>query len=389
MSTAEARGLPERPKRLSSRLLLKPTDFAPTADGLEVIGVFNPGAARVGDEVVLLVRVAQGSTVKEPGWVHSPRSTLEGGEVHYHIDRLEIHPDDNGDHRKPLTVTGHRRLAFISHLELIRLSADGYEVKGIERLGALFGQSDTEEYGVEDARITQIPDASASDVGPARCAGGDEYLITYVSVSSTMGVATSLMTTRDFKTFERRGVIFETENKDVVIFPEKIGGTYHALHRPVENINIRPLAIMAAESPDLVHWGRHHYVIGCAPEPGWYSRRIGAGPPPVRTDEGWLTIFHGVRDRHAGDPTGAYAAGAVLTAFDEPWRPIAISEDPFLFPEEDWEVTGYVGDVVFPTGTVADLDDPDRLHVYYGCADSCVAVATFSTKEIVAHLKRL
>ncbi|MHC5054641.1 MAG: glycoside hydrolase family 130 protein, partial [Planctomycetota bacterium] len=258
--------------------------------------------------------------------------------------------------------------------ELIRLSADGYEIKAIERLDALFGRNATEEYGVEDARITQL---------------GDEYLITYVSVSSTMGVATSLMTTRDFKTFERHGVIFETENKDVVIFPEKIAGAYHALHRPVENINIRPLAIMAAESPDLAHWGRHRYVLGCAPEPGWYSRRIGAGPPPVRTDEGWLTIFHGVRQRHPGDPIGEYSAGALLTALDEPWRPVAVSAEPFLFPEEEWEVSGYVGNVVFPTGAAADLEDPDRLHVYYGCADSCVAVATFSTREIVAHLKRL
>jgi predicted GH43/DUF377 family glycosyl hydrolase len=328
----------------------------------------------VGEDIVLLVRVAQGATAKEPGWVHSPRSTLEGGKVRYHIDRLKIHADDNGDHRKPLTVTGHRRLAFISHLELIRISADGYEVKAVERLDALFGQSATEEYGVEDARITKV---------------NDEYLITYVSVSSTMGVATSLMTTRDFKTFVRRGVIFATENKDVVIFPEKTDGAWTAFHRPVENINIRPLAIMAAESPDLVHWGRHRWVMGCAPKPGWYSRRIGAGPPPVRTSEGWLTIFHGVRERHKGDPTGAYSAGAILTAFDEPWRPVAVSEEPFMFPEEEWEVSGYVGDVVFPTGIVADLDDPDRLHVYYGCADSCVAVATFSTRDILAHLKRL
>jgi len=367
-------GTHDLPKRLSSKLLLGPADFGPTADGLEVIGVFNPGAARVGEDIVLLVRVAEGSMEKEPGWVRSPRSTLDGDEVRCHVDRLKIHPDDDGDHRKPLTVTGHRRLAFISHLELVRLSPDGRDVKSIERPDALFGRDVTEEYGVEDARITQV---------------GDEYLITYVSVSSTMGVATSLMTSRDFGSFERRGIIFPTENKDVVIFPEKINGAWVALHRPVENINIRPLAIMAAESPDLVHWGRHRYVLGCADEPGWYSRRIGAGPPPVRTDEGWLTIFHGVRPRAEGGPIGEYSAGALLTALDEPWRPVRISEEPFLLPQEDWEVSGYVGDVVFPTGAVADLEDPDLLHVFYGCADSRVAVATFSTREIIAHLKRL
>lgn len=361
-------------ERLSSKVLVTPSDFAPTRDDFEVVGVFNPGAARLGDDAVLLVRVAQGCTKKEEGWSFSPRTEIRGGRLHYEIDRLKTQPVDDCDHRKPRLPDGQWRLAFVSHLELVRLAPDGFTVKEIVRLDDLFGRTPWEEYGVEDPRITKI---------------GDTYWITYVSVSSQMGVATSLMSTKDFRTFERHGVIFPCENKDVVLFPEKVGGRYRALHRPVGRIRISPLAILAAASPDLLHWGGHGYVLGCAESPGWYSKRIGAGTPPVKTPEGWLAMFHGVRGRHPDDPIGEYAAGAMLTALDEPGRLVALSEEPFFRAEEDYEVKGYVGDVVFPTGAVTDLDDPDRLHVYYGCADSRVAVVTFSVSEILASLRRV
>ncbi len=362
-------------QRLNGRLLLRPGDFSPTHPEFRVIGVFNPGAARIGDEVVLLVRVAQAHEKGIGGrWLYSPRSALVDGGVRYEVDRLDIHPDDGArDHRKPLLTTGRRRLAFISHLEIVRLSADGYTVKETVRHEELFGRTSREEYGVEDPRITEIEGV---------------YYITYVSVSNEMGVATSLMSTKDFRSFERHGVIFPCENKDVVLFPEKFGGRYCAFHRPVGHINIRPLAILSASSADLLDWGRHKFVLGCRPG-GWYSERIGAGTPPLRTDEGWLSIFHGVRKRAPGDAIGEYTAGAMLTALDEPDRVVALSEEPFFRAEEDYEVSGYVKEVVFPTGAVRDAGDADRLHVYYGCADSCVAVVTFSIGEILASLKRV
>ncbi len=243
-------------KRLASRLLLTPDDFRPTDPRFRSLGAFNPGACRLpGGEIVLLVRVAQAVRETEDGWVNSPRSiAADDGSISYEIDRLEIHPDDDGDFRKPLTVSGHRRLAFISHLELVRLAPDGCEVREIVRLDDLFGRTAWEEYGVEDPRITQI---------------GDTWWITYVGVSSRMGVATQLISTRDFRTFERKGVILPCENKDAVLFPEKSGGRYHMFHRPVGAIGIRDLAIIAAKSPDLIHWGGHEYVLGCAAEAGW------------------------------------------------------------------------------------------------------------------------
>jgi predicted GH43/DUF377 family glycosyl hydrolase len=360
--------------RISDKLLLTPENFEPTRDDFRIVGVFNPGAERFGDEIVLLVRVAQGVKAERKGYLYSPRNIRRDGDVEYEIDCLKVDPSDDGDHRKRTVEGGKKRLAFVSHLELVRISPDGYEVTAIERLDDLFGGNEFEEYGVEDARITKIEDT---------------YYITYVSVSGSMGVATSLMSTKDFRSFERHGIIFPCENKDVVIFPEKVGGMYWCYHRPVGRIQIARLAIVAASSPDMCRWGGHELVLGSAAQPGWYDSRVGAGTPPVRTDAGWLSIFHGVRAEYSGDPIGIYTAGAMLTDIDNPGRLIAVSSEPFFRAEADYEVKGYVGNVVFPTGIVTDMNDSDRAHIYYGCADSCIAVATYSISDILGSLKNV
>lgn len=357
-------------ERIDSKVLVRTEDFSPTDPKFNVIGVFNPGAARCGDEIILLVRIAQAYPQDKPGWLHSPRSRGVDGKPNYEIDTMEISPDDDGDHRKPLLVNGHRRLAFISHLEMVVLDASGWNVKEVRRIDDLFGCTNYEIYGVEDPRITKI---------------GDVYYITYVGVSEEMGVATCLMTTKDFKSFDRHGVIFSCENKDVVIYPEKINGDFCCHHRPVGRINIRKVSINTAFSPDGLCWGKHVNTLHCS-ESGWYGGRIGAGTPPVRTDVGWLSIFHGVEYADSNDKTGRYTGGAILTALDDPSRAIAVSKEPFFVPETDFEKGGYVNNVVFPTGMVRDLDDPDKLNVFYGCADSCVAVTAFSQKEILASI---
>jgi predicted GH43/DUF377 family glycosyl hydrolase len=356
--------------RIDSKVLVRTEDFTPTDSRFNVIGVFNPGAARCGDEIILMVRIAQAYPQDKPGWLHSPRSRQVDGKANYEIDTMEISPDDDGDHRKPLLVNGHRRLAFISHLEMVVLDASGWNVKEIRRVDDLFGCTNYEIYGVEDPRITKI---------------GDVYYITYVGVSEEMGVATCLMTTTDFKSFERHGVIFSCENKDVVLYPEKMNGNFYCHHRPVGRINIRKVSINSAVSPDALCWGKHVNTLHCS-ESGWYGGRIGAGTPPVRTDVGWLSIFHGVEYANSTDKTGRYTGGALLTALDDPSKAIGVSKEPFFVPETDFEKGGYVNNVVFPTGMVRDQNDPDKLNVFYGCADSCVAVTAFSQKAILESI---
>lgn len=353
-----------------AHLLLRPEDFQPLDTRFRVFGVFNPGAVRVNDEIVLLVRVAQGTVEKREGFVGSPRSVVRDGKVVYEVDWLEIAEGGGADYRKPELKQGGQRLSFISHLELVRLTPDGRAVKSIEKHPSLFGADENEEFGVEDPRITRI---------------GDTYYITYVAVSRKMGVNTSLMSTKDFKTFTRHGVIFCWENKDVVLFPETIDGMYWAFHRPVGNIKLSKLAIVCASSPDLAHWGNHHYVLGCESAP-FSAARIGAGTPPIRTDAGWLSIYHGVRHRDAEDPFGIYTGATLLTALDRPYELVSHSRTPVMSASADFERKGYVKEVVFPTGMVQDDGDPDTLRVFYGCADSYVAVRTLSVSGLLGLL---
>jgi len=353
------------------QLLLTPGEFTPTDLRFEVIGVFNPGAIHCRDEIILLVRVAEGVTEKRNGFVGSPRSICKNSAINYEIDWLETETGGgSSDYRKPKLKIGGQRLSFISHLELVKLTADGKKVKSIEKHPQLFGINENEEFGIEDPRITKIEDT---------------YYITYVAVSRHMGVNTSLMSTSDFKQFQRHGIIFCWENKDVVLFPEKVNGYFHAFHRPVGNIKLSKLAIQHASSPDLLHWGNHQLVLQ-AGSSEFASGRIGAGPPPIKTEKGWLTIYHGVRYRNSDDPFGIYTAGVLLTALDAPWKVLAHSKKPFFVADESFEKDGYVQDVVFPTGIVSHESDPDQIQVFYGCSDSNVAMKKISITALLNSL---
>ena len=236
-----------------------------------------------------------------------------------------------------------------------------------EITGVTFGPWDeSEEYGVEDPRITYID---------------GRYWITYVAVSCH-GAATALASTTDFRTFQRHGIIFHPENKDVVLFPEKIGGAYFALNRPRVRTEFSRPEIWIARSPDLIHWGAHQHVDTGGGD--WQSGRVGAGAPPFRVPGGWLEIFHG--NRHPTQPAevGTYYGGALLLDADDPARVLRRTPEPFLVPEMDFEVNGFVPDVVFPTGVV---QEGDTLLVYYGAADTSTAVAEFSQRELLGVLK--
>ncbi len=255
------------------------------------------------------------------------------------------------------------RLTFTSYLKVVRIVDAG---RVVDDCGAVFApELPLEEFGVEDPRITPLD---------------ERFYMTYVG-ASRHGVATLLASTADFRTFTRHGVIFGPDNKDVVIFPEQIAGQYVALHRPSGSAGFARPEMWLARSPDLIHWGQHQHLLGVGTT--WDSGRIGAGPPPLRIAEGWLVIYHGNRRPQKPGDVGAYSAGALLLAHDDPSRILRRSTRPLLTPEADFECTGFVPNVVFPTGIVAQ---GDSLLIYYGAGDTSSAVVRMSLDEVLASL---
>ena len=347
--------------RLHTQCVLQRGDVQPSRDDFEVAGVFNPGAIEVDGQVVLLVRVAERPKESREGHVALPRWDLERGSV---VDWLPTHEVDSVDPRVvALRRDGSLRLTFVSHLRVYR-SHDGRSFEAVPGTG-MYPQTEYELYGLEDARIVRLD---------------GRFYLTYVAVSEH-GAATALVSTEDFREFTRHGVIFPPENKDVVLFPERIDGDYVALHRPNPEMHFAPPEMWLARSPDLVHWGGHEVMhIGSA---AWAAGRIGAGTPPLRTDRGWLEIYHGRTRTAAPGAVGTYSAGALLLDFAAPGRVIARSTEPVLVPGADFEKEGFLPDVVFPTGMVRR---DDRLLIYYGAADSATGLVEVSADELMAAL---
>lgn len=349
-------------RRLSNRLLLGPRDVPPTCDDFEVVGVFNPGAVRVGDEVVLLARVAERPIERRPGYMSHPRWSPGEGVVVDWLSDDDYEPIDARVVR--CRSNGLIRLTFISHLRVVRLSADGLTVREVSK--AAFGPgAETEEFGVEDPRITTI--------------AGRHYF-TYVAVSCH-GPATALASTVDFREFTRHGIIFCPENKDVVLFPEPISGSYAALHRPVCGSPFTRPEMWVARSPDLIHWGGHVPLDISGGE--WQSGRVGGGAPPIRVEGGWLELYHGNRQPTRPGEVGAYYGGAVLLDLEDPSKVLRRTAEPIFAPEAAFEKSGFVPNIVFPTGVVQSGED---LLVYYGAADSSVAVVAFSLGELLGAM---
>jgi predicted GH43/DUF377 family glycosyl hydrolase len=348
-------------RRLSTRLLLRPGAVPTSRDDFEVVGVFNPGAVRAGDEVVLLVRVAERPRERRPGFTGLPRWDPAGGLTIDWVPDVELDPIDPRVVRRK--ADGLVRLTFTSHLRVVRCG-DGRAVR--EVTGVTFRpQVEVEEFGVEDPRITPL---------------NGRFYFTYVAVSRH-GPATALASTTDFRTFERHGVVFCPENKDVVLFPEKIGGAFAALHRPVCGTPFTRPEMWVARSPDLLHWGGHVPLVVAGGE--WQSGRVGAGPPPIRVPGGWLAIYHGNRQPTWTGEVGTYYGGALLLDATDSCRVLGRTTEPVFRPEAEFEVTGFVPNVVFPTGVV---QNGDALLVYYGAADAFAAVAEFSLRGLMESM---
>jgi len=261
-------------------------------------------------------------------------------------------------------------MLFRSHLHNgrsiigIAESTDGYDFKvGPEPFltpstDTVFGEY--EEYGVEDVRISQID---------------DDFLLTY-SAYSRHGVRIGLAKTKDFKSVERISLITQSDLRNVVIFPEKINGKYIRLDRPHSEIS--KWSIWISYSPDLVHWGDSKLII--KPETyHWDEMKIGPGATPIKTDKGWLNIYHGVFETMSGV---VYRLGVALHDLKDPSVIIGVADNWILQPEDPWEIVGYVPNVVFTCGAV--LEEDDSVKIYWGGADSVMCVGNANIKELVA-----
>jgi predicted GH43/DUF377 family glycosyl hydrolase len=345
--------------RFDNNPLLAPADVKPSRPDFEVACVFNAGAVRFGREILLLLRVAERPRL-QPGEVAAPILHPEDASRGMQVLRVrKSDPDLDEVDSRVFRYKGATYLTSISHLRLAR-SPDGRNFT-VAEAPALAPACREEEFGIEDPRITQI---------------GDRYYINYSAISR-MGISTGLAVTRDFATYERMGIIFVPDNRDVTIFPEKVGGLYVCYHRPVSAMFGRA-DMWLASSPDLLRWGDHRFVAGTRPGM-WDCWRIGGGAVPFRTPRGWLEIYHGV------DATQRYCLAAMLADADRPERIIARSPAPILAPDAPYEREGFFGNVVFTCGAVAEQDG--RVIVYYGAADQCIAAAETTVDDLLAGLR--
>lgn len=342
-------------KRHPENPLLTPQDIKPSADGLKVECLLNPGVFRFAGRIWLLLRVAERP---EPRTGSTSFPVLENGVIRI----LEFSNEDTrldlSDPRK-VKFSGEEYLSTLSHLRLVS-SEDGIHFREEPEYPSLLGEGDHESYGIEDCRVALI--------------SGRHYL-SYTAVSPN-GVAVGLRSTLDWKTFIHHGLILPAHNKDCALFEECIGGRYFALHRP-SSPELGGNYIWIAESPDLIHWGNHRCIARTRPGM-WDSARIGAGAAPIRTAQGWLEIYHGATGDHR------YCLGALLLDLEEPWKVIARSAAPIMEPSADYETQGFFGSVVFTNG---QLVDDDALTVYYGASDRVICGARFSIRQILESLR--
>lgn len=220
-----------------------------------------------------------------------------------------------------------------------------------------------EENGVEDCRLTWMEDLK-------------KWAIAYVAYSD-FGPAVALATTTDFKTAERLGVVFPPTDKNAALFPRKFNGLYAMCHRP----SVGGGSIWISYSPDLVFWGKNEMVIGARGGAWWDGQRVGIGPTPVELREGWLAIYHGVKDV-AGGPV--YRMGAALLDKNEPHKVLGRARRWLLSPQEPYERNGDAPNVVFATGAVIRGEE---MWLYYGAADCSICMATAKIKDILSVIQ--
>ncbi len=342
--------------RFEENPIVRPALLKPSGEGMKIECTINPGAFRFEGKTWLIVRVCE-RPPQTPGKTTFPIFDEQG--------KLKILTFDNADpdldlsDARLVTYKGVTYLSTISHLRLI-CSDDGvrfYEPEAQPRI--ITGLGALETFGIEDCRVAKI---------------GDTFYLTYTEVSES-GVGVGMISTRDWRAFVRHGMIIPPHNKDCALFEEKIGGKYWCLHRP-SGTELGGNFIWLASSPDLLHWGSHRCIAHTRPGK-WDAARVGAGCSPIKTDKGWLMIYHGATKAHR------YCLGAILLDLNDPAKVLARSDEPLMEPTLKYETCGFFGEVIFTNGHVVE---GDAVTMYYGAADEVICGATLSVQSILCSL---
>lgn len=255
----------------------------------------------------------------------------------------------------------------LSHLCAAR-SPDGVNDWTIDPKPTLLSDPDghpEELWGIEDPRITYVP-----EIG--------KYAVAYTAFGRG-GPGVSLALTEDFVHFERCGLVMQPDDKDAALLPRRIDGMFALIHRPIADTGAH---VWVSYSPDLRSWGGHRMMLTARRGGWWDANKIGLAPPLIETDRGWLMLYHGVRTTAAGS---LYRLGVALFDLQQPDRLLLRGDEWIFGPEAPYEIHGDVANVTFPCGVTVGRDG-DTLHLYYGAADTCVALAIGSIRGIIDWL---
>lgn len=254
-----------------------------------------------------------------------------------------------------------------SHLCAAR-SANGIDGWVVDAHPTLQPQPEThpeETWGIEDPRITFVEELA-------------KYAVAYTAFSKG-GPGVALALTEDFRSFERLGLVMQPDDKDAALLPRRINGSFALLHRPIADSGAH---VWISYSPDLRNWGGHKLILQARKGSWWDANKVGLSPPLIETKRGWLMIYHGVRNTASGS---LYRLGLALFALDDPERCLLRGDEWIFGPEAPYEREGDVGNVAFPCGYTIGTDG-DTINMYYGGADSCVALATGSIRHLLLWL---
>jgi predicted GH43/DUF377 family glycosyl hydrolase len=285
--------------------------------------VFNPAATMFHGKVLLLARVED-----RRGFSHLTKAISDDGVSNWQIDRVPTLESD------PLNYP-------------------------------------EERWGIEDPRITWLAELN-------------KWAVTYTAYSRR-GPLVAMALTNDFITFERIGPLMPPEDKDAALFPRRIQGKWVLIHRPITTNYVPGSHIWLSYSgSNFTHWGDRQVVMHARRGGWWDGGKIGLAAPPIETAEGWILVYHGVRQTASGS---IYRIGLALLDLDNPAKVLHRTDEWVFGPREGYEREGDVDDVVFPSGWVLD-DKTGLLKMYYGGADSCIALATARVGDLLEYVKK-